>query len=492
MALYKDNIDASIWAHLRLNHTEAVIKSACHTSSRRIKRLRDAMRQGLRCPKARKAGRPHKLTSDVIDVIHKASVDDPRISSQKIANAIGDSETIPGQMCRRTVDRGRHLLHFRFTHPRKEPLLTPIHKRNRVQFCQRALENITNIDWTKDVVITDESRISLFNDSRRVWFQPGMRNPKAIVRSPKKAQGFMVWAGIGIGFKSKLIFIKGTMDHLTYQIMLRHHRVFEDMEDTARRNGTNIPFFQQDGAKPHTEKTTMAWLRERTNGRLIEGWPANSPDLSPIENLWGILKRKVTEREPKNLKELEKYVKEEYNKISQDTIDKLIAGMNQRFRLCIHHHGECISRFLTRNRLQEGYIIPSDILQPRDIKVENIGTVVKIRGRMTDFRLPETDRRGTEIILTDIDPPEGKSAKTITMKVPDLRPFSPDAEYFITALVKGLPTWLVAGRPKMLISLEFVANIDNPLGIEDVDVDDESEMEWNSELREANGEEEDQ
>ncbi len=48
--------------------------------------------------------------------------------------------------------------------------------------------------------------------------------------------------------------------------------------------------FQQDLAPVHTDKSTKRWLNEHGVGVLDR--PANSPDLN-IENLWGIVKRKM-------------------------------------------------------------------------------------------------------------------------------------------------------------------------------------------------------
>ena len=60
--------------------------------------------------------------------------------------------------------------------------------------------------------------------------------------------------------------------------------------------------FQQDLAPAHTAKSTKTWSHDR--GITVLDWPANSPDLNPIENLRGIAKRKMRDMRPNNAEEL--------------------------------------------------------------------------------------------------------------------------------------------------------------------------------------------
>ena len=52
--------------------------------------------------------------------------------------------------------------------------------------------------------------------------------------------------------------------------------------------------FQQDNAKPHTSRVVTAWLKAQKF--TVMKWPAKSPDLSWIENLWGYVAVKLSKR----------------------------------------------------------------------------------------------------------------------------------------------------------------------------------------------------
>jgi hypothetical protein len=78
----------------------------------------------------------------------------------------------------------------------------------------------------------------------------------------------------------------------------------------------------------------------------LSGWPANSPDLSPIELLWAILKHTVAQLEPKTFDELTQVLGEAWDNISMTVITRLCTSLPQRLALCQGVGGQSIGKLL--------------------------------------------------------------------------------------------------------------------------------------------------
>jgi len=96
--------------------------------------------------------------------------------------------------------------------------------------------------------------------------------------------------------------------------------------------------FQQDNDPKHMSRIAKAFLAE-TFPEVLE-WPANSPDLTPIENLWSIVKHNVEKRIPTNISELNQYLVEEWEKIPSFMLSNLGLSMNRRCQMIIDNNGE--------------------------------------------------------------------------------------------------------------------------------------------------------
>jgi len=70
-------------------------------------------------------------------------------------------------------------------------------------------------------------------------------------------------------------------------------------------------------------------------------WPAQSPDLNPIEHLWGYLKRRLADHEfsPKRIHELWERVQVDWKGIPVEECQTLIERMPRRIEAVIKAKG---------------------------------------------------------------------------------------------------------------------------------------------------------
>jgi transposase len=99
--------------------------------------------------------------------------------------------------------------------------------------------------------------------------------------------------------------------------------------------------FQQDNDPKHTSNLVKDYLKKQSY-QTIE-WPAQSPDLNPIENMWSLLKRRLNDYEaaPKGMEELNERVTDVwYNKMTAKDCQNVINSMPRRIKACIKAKGK--------------------------------------------------------------------------------------------------------------------------------------------------------
>ena len=147
-------------------------------------------------------------------------------------------------------------------------------------------------------------------------------------------------------FVGPLVRIVETMDASRYRDILE-----DNMLPTARERMVPNWIFQQDGDPKHTSQLMMGKRVRRQNGGWMRlpgwfkqnnvsllSWPAYSPDMNPIEHMWGRVKMSLKGKRFKSGDECWEAVQEAWNKIPLDFVINLIDSMPRRLNaVCLAH-----------------------------------------------------------------------------------------------------------------------------------------------------------
>ncbi|GFW43751.1 transposable element Tcb2 transposase [Trichonephila clavipes] len=160
--------------------------------------------------------------------------------------------------------------------------LTQNHRRLCRQWCDE--RRIWAAEWN-EVVFTDESHICLQHHDGwiRVWRHCGERMLNSCVMHCHigPAPGIMVWGGIGYHSRTSLVRIAGILNSQRYISEVLEPVVLPYLQGLA------TAIFQQDNAQPHVARIVQRFV---VNHQIeLLPWPARSPDLSPIENMWSMV-----------------------------------------------------------------------------------------------------------------------------------------------------------------------------------------------------------
>ena len=95
----------------------------------------------------------------------------------------------------------------------------------------------------------------------------------------------------------------------------------------------------RDNAPSHISEKTIEFIKRAKINEWKE-WPAYSPDLNPIENVWGLIKSKLMKKEINKKLELIIEIKNAYNKIDDEAISNMIESFPSRLAECIENEGD--------------------------------------------------------------------------------------------------------------------------------------------------------
>ena len=234
----------------------------------------------------KRSGRPRKTTMVEDEEIVNFHLTDRFRSPQETL------DTLNQNISTRTV---RRRLKERGIHPRRpafKPKLSDHHKDSRIKWANTHLRWNEN-QWS-NVLFTDESSFSLAGSPGKL-FCYRRKNERYIeettVEYLNRGYGYVnVWGGIIGNRQTPLIRLDRTLNGQSYIEDILQSVVVPFIRDEQQEYNRNV-IFQQDNSPVHKSNAVKNYLHEQSVSVLP--WPAVSPDMNPIENVWAVLGKKV-------------------------------------------------------------------------------------------------------------------------------------------------------------------------------------------------------
>lgn len=276
--------------------------------------------------------KPRKTTCyDDRKIVHMSKVD-PFLTSTEIRTRMDEYHNVKvsAQTIRRRLQENS--LNGRIA--RRKPNVSKKNIARRLSFAKQHQQKDAKF-WDL-VVWSDESKFNVFGNDGR----PYVRRPPLTELSPRYTKktvkhggsSVMVWGCFNASGVGPIVKIDGKMTGVMYKDIIAEHLDGDYADD--------LPLawiFQQDNDPKHCSRVVKDWFVAKKINCLE--WPAQSPDLNPIENLWGIIKRSVSARKPCNKATLWAMIHEEWGKITPDQCKTLVRTMSSRCREVILKKG---------------------------------------------------------------------------------------------------------------------------------------------------------
>lgn len=232
----------------------------------------------------------------------------------------------------------RRALHAEGLHHRRyatKVQLTEAHKAARLDFAREYID----YDWSS-VIFSDEKTFKSSQVGRlHLWRRNNTRYEERHI-VPNTQSGRVcsnMWGWISAAGPGELVPIYGRFNAARYLEILS-----ESMLSTVRNVYPEDEYpqitFVQDNSPIHCARRIREWLRQQ-NIRVIP-WPAKSPDLNPIENLWGLMVQRWDARNERQQEVLTEHCGQVWDSIrGTDFCESLVSSMRNRLLSVIAQNG---------------------------------------------------------------------------------------------------------------------------------------------------------
>ncbi|UYV67601.1 hypothetical protein LAZ67_5001346 [Cordylochernes scorpioides] len=227
-------------------------------------------------------------------------LDDAIVHDGEIGSRVGRNQTTVMRICDRwmqegTTDRCARSHPPQCTTSRADRQIVRMAVADRSFTSRTVAQHIQSVTHHSVSALTIRRRLQQSEGCRRqngmklslLTSQASVCNTTIMHRHTGPAPGIMVWGGIEYHSRTPLVRIAGTLNSQRY--------ISEVLEPVVLPYLQGLPtaIFQQDNERPHVARIFQRYFVNRQIELLP--WPARSPDLSPIENMWSMVAHRLTQ-----------------------------------------------------------------------------------------------------------------------------------------------------------------------------------------------------
>ncbi|OQS55782.1 tc3a [Ecytonucleospora hepatopenaei] len=280
-------------------------------------------------PPASRPGRPPLLKGRLLKMVIKKSKGE-RITCRKIIGELNlnVSHDTVSRALRKNDERSWDKM-------KPSPHLTEEKKKIRFQWATDRI--FWKEEWEK-VIFSDEKKFNLDGpDGLNYYWHDKSLPVKTFSKRQCGGGSVMVWAAFTAQGTLHLEFIEGTMTSGSYK------KLMERIIVPFVLNSDENFIYQQDNASVHVNGEMRGFFEGK--GVPVLDWPSCSPDLNPMENLWGWIVQKVYDQciSYRSKKDLKNAILDTWRNIPLNLLKKYYVSMQKRCHGIIKSLGERIN-----------------------------------------------------------------------------------------------------------------------------------------------------